>query len=188
MRQKKQNRKAQSGMEYLITYGWAVLIVGIVVLLLLSLKVLDVDWWSVKNEAYMLSSFGIPDFKASPYLSSPDDTTVLIFQFVNNRGTNITIWNITAEDVEIGNPGGGLYVWDCPEPTTCILMHSIYNASPTLPFNMTAGKRLIINGTIPIPGEVNTVFTAKLQFVYSSPRSSQNHSETGMIRGRIEPE
>lgn len=181
MTSKKKTRKAQSGMEYLITYGWAVLIVGIVVLLLLSLKVLDVDWWMVKNEVWMLSSFGIPDFRASPYTPNSDTTSVLIFQLINNRGTNVTIVDITVDDVQLGSPGGGIFVHDCPTPTTCTLN------TTSFPFDMPPGKRLIVNGTIPVPGEVNKVFAVKIQFNYTSPRSTMDHIETGMVRGRIEP-
>ncbi len=181
MKFRKKSKKAQSGMEYLMTYGWAVLVVGIIVLLLLSLRVLDVDWWSVKNEVWMLSSFGIPDFKASPYTPSPSTTSVLIFQLINNRGTNVTVNDITMDDIQVGSLGGGIYVWDCPTPSTC------YLNSTTFPFNMTPGKRLIVNGTISVPGEVNTVFTSKVQIKYTSPRSTLEHRETGMMRGRIEP-
>ena len=181
-------------MEYLITYGWAVLIVGIVLLLLLSLKVLDVDWWSVSNEVWGLSTFAVPDFKATPFTSSPSDTSVIIFQLINNKGTNVTITDITVKDSlgvdqSVGFPIGtgpppaiiGAYVWYCPTPSTCAFEKIGF------PFNMTPGQRIVVNGTIGIPGDINAVFTTKIQIIYASPRSTTNHSDTGMMRGRVEP-
>jgi hypothetical protein len=173
-------------MEYLITYGWAVLVVGIVFLLLLSLKVFDVDWWGVENKVYMTSSFKIPDFKATPYTPNPGTTSVLLFQLINNRGSNVTIWNITVRDAagtdrELGRLGGRLDVYHCPSSTVCD------SNATAFPFNMTAGERFVVNGTMGVPGEMNTVFTTKIQIIYDSPHSSQNHTDTGQIRGRIEP-
>jgi hypothetical protein len=183
----KRSRKAQTGMEYLMTYGWAVLVVGIIILLLLSLKVFDIDWYSVKNEVWMLSSFDVPDFKATPYFPDPNQKTVLMFQLINNRGTNVTITGITFRssadnDVPIGlTSSEGVYVWYCPTTSTCSLNATFF------PFNMTPGQRMIVNGTIDIPGEMNVVFTTKLVITYRSPRSTIDHVETGMMRGRVEP-
>jgi hypothetical protein len=192
----RKTKKAQSGMEYLITYGWAVLIVGIVLLLLMSLKVLDINW-TVQNDVWMLSSFTIPDFKATPYdVNDMQQGSVLIFQLINNRGSNVTIWNITVsspsgEDIGLGHPPatrGGLRVYYCDpmDPSNC----SEY--ATQFPFNMTAGQRMIVNGSVWVPGETNAVFTAKLQINYTTPRSEEQipiryHYDTGMIRGRIEP-
>jgi hypothetical protein len=183
---KKKSKKAQSGMEYLITYGWAILIVGIVLLLLLSLRVLDVDWWSVSNEVWGLSTFAVPDFKATPYVPSPGDTSVLLFQLINNKGTNVTIYDVAIKD-SLGvdhSVGfiGGVYVWYCPTQSTCT-----FNTS-SFPFNMTPGQRMVLNGTMGMPGDINTVFTTKIQIQYTSPRSNQTHTDTGMMRGRVEPD
>ncbi len=182
-------KRAQSGMEYLITYGWAILLLGIIILLILSLRVLDVDWWSVQNDVWMLSSFSIPDFKATQFDPAPTTTSVLLFQLINDRGTNVTILNITVRDssgndIQIGQPGGQkVYAWYCPGVTCSI------NAT-AFPINMTSGERLIINGTIGMPGDLNTVFTTKIQINYTTPRSDigMSYLDTGMIRGRIEPQ
>ncbi len=180
--------KAQTGMEYLMTYGWAMLIVGIIVLLLMSLKVFDANFFNVSNECWMFSSFGIPDFKVTPHPDSPETRSVIIFQMINNRGTNITVSGITLKDqdgndVPIGfGDSPQLYVWQCPVGSgTCTV-----NAT-AFPFNMTAGQRFIVNGTMEIPGDMNLVFTTKLAINYTSPRSDVIHTETGMCRGRIEP-
>ena len=174
-------------MEYLMTYGWAVLIVGIIILLLMSLRVLDVDWWSVQNEVWMLSSFSISDFKTTPHPVQSATTSVLIFQLINNRGTNVSIEEIRVRDRDgnellLGQGFEGIFVWYC-DASGC-------EATPrarAFPFNMTPGERMIVNGTIGIPGDINTVFTTKIEISYNSPRSSQNHTDTGMMRGRIEP-
>ena len=185
--------KAQSGMEYLMTYGWAVLVVGIVVLLLMSLRVLDVDWWSVQNQVYGLSTFKISDFKATPHPANPTQRSVLIFQFINNRPTNVTISEMTFEgsdgnDYTLGQGDSPpIFVWYCPTIKTneCDAGNCCLNATQ-FPINMTAGQRFIINGTIQIPGEINTVFMTNVIIKYTSPRSDVNHSDTGKMRGRVE--
>lgn len=180
-------------MEYLMTYGWAVLVVGIVILLLMSLRVLDVDWWSVQNQVYGLATFGIPDFKATPHPTNPTQASVLIFQFINNRGTNVTISEMTFEGSD-GNDyklGQGdipqIYVYYCPTVTTpeCAAGSCCLNATD-FPFNMTSGQRFVINGTIWVPGEINNVFMTNVIVKYTSPRSEVSHTDTGKMRGRVE--
>ena len=180
------NKKAQTGMEYLMTYGWAMLVVGVIILLLMSLRVLDVDWWSVQNQVFGLSTFGMPDFKATPYPTDPAKS-IFIFQLINNKGSNVTVYDMTFEGADSIDYllGDGelphIYVWQCPAGnTTCSL-----NAT-AFPFNMTAGQRFIVNGTIRVPGDINTVFSSVVIITYSSPRSVVNHTDTGKVRGRIE--
>ena len=179
-------------MEYLMTYGWAVLVVGIVLLLLMSLRVLDVDWWSVQNEVFGLATFAIPDFKATPHPTKPAQASVLIFQFINNRGTNVTVLDMTFEgadgnDVSLGQGDSPpIFVWYCPTVPTAECPASCCLNATYFPFNMTPGQRFIINGTIMVPGDVNPVFMTNVIIKYRSPRSTVDHTDSGKIRGRIE--
>jgi hypothetical protein len=184
---KQKSRKAQSGMEYLMTYGWAVLIVGVIILLLMSLKVLDVDWFSIQNEVFGLSTFNVPDFKVTPHVPPAPDDSLIIFQLINNKGSNVTIASIEFQksDGSYDILGSAdlipIYVWQCNLTGECSI-----NATH-FPFNMTAGQRFVVNGSLRgVRGDVNTVFTSNIKIKYNSTRSIVDHWDTGKVRGRVE--
>jgi len=132
-----------------------------------------------KDECYYLSAFTIRDFKITPHVSDPTRST-FISQLINNRGTNVTVWDVKFEsssyhDIVLGegeNPQ--IYVWNC-SPESCDLVTTSY------PFTMKPGQKLVVNGTIRIPSDQN-FDDFKLAITYETPRLLQNHTDTGTLK------
>lgn len=164
-------------MEYLITYGWAVIVVGVVVLLLMSLRVFDVNWFSVRNEAFGLGSFSVPDFRVVPAGANMR----LMFYLINNNRYQLNVTGIKIGENDIGlGPGAG-----------DIRFTSNGTAIDFIPspggFAIGPGERVLVNGTTAdITGDINTVFSAKIEMFFNTT-SGNSHTETGLLRGRIEP-
>ena len=96
--------KGQAAMEYLVTYGWALLILFIVVAYLLT------------SGAFSASSFAAqecvlqPDLSCSPFVIYRDGTsTMLKFTLTNGLGFPINISSINYTTVGIGAPGRRIY-------------------------------------------------------------------------------
>lgn len=83
--------KAQSGMDFLMTYGWALLIVVIVVGALFGLGIFD-EGTFVGNKASGFTNVGVKAWQLS-------SSGTLQLQLQNNVGSDI---NITRVDVTIG--------------------------------------------------------------------------------------
>lgn len=107
-----QNFKSQSAMEYLTTYGWAILIIAIVIAVLFELNIFNPNYWTPKippgscivsrgtyGSASLVGSCGegIPKFVAqfngqNGYINIPDNSTLDPTQSIT-----ITAWaNIAA--------------------------------------------------------------------------------------------
>ena len=130
------------------------------------------------TECWGLSSFSIPDFKITPLQSDSTKKSTLLTPLINNRGTNVTVWNIMFKNSKYNNITLGddetpqIYVWNCSsEP--CDLVATFF------PFKMAPGQRLIVNGTIPIP--YDQLDNLKIDIIFETPRSSQNHTDTGFL-------
>ncbi|MEM3372693.1 MAG: hypothetical protein QXF76_00555, partial [Candidatus Anstonellales archaeon] len=83
--------KAQSGMDFLMTYGWALLIVVIVVGALFGLGIFD-EGTFVGNKASGFTNVGVKAWQLS-------STGTLQLQLQNNVGSDI---RITAVNVTLG--------------------------------------------------------------------------------------
>jgi len=83
-------RKGQSAMEYLMTYGWAILIVIIVAAVLFSMGVFNPATYTT-TAATGFSGFNVPagGFKL-------DTTGALTMQITNGVGASISITTVTA--------------------------------------------------------------------------------------------
>jgi hypothetical protein len=85
---KKAKRKAQSAMEYLMTYGWAILIVIIVAAALYALGVFNPATWT-GHSATGFGALGVP----SDWVYSNTTYNITIR---NGLGETVTIHNVTA--------------------------------------------------------------------------------------------
>src|SRR5271169_2972658 len=77
------NSKAQSAMEYLMTYGWAILIIAVVLAALFSLNVFNA------GAQLGTSCIGQPGYSCS----SPSLTSYGLLTFTLGQGTGSTIYN-----------------------------------------------------------------------------------------------
>lgn len=94
--------RAQSAMEYLVTYGWALLALFAVLAILIS------------SGAFSTSNFTNPECTFQPdlpcnsfilYKNSSSGTARLIFNITNGLGFNMSIGNITYSVVDMGDAG-----------------------------------------------------------------------------------
>jgi len=91
MRTFRNNKKGQSAMEYLMTYGWAILIVIIVAAVLFSLGVFDPSSYT-QTAAVGFSGFNVP--AGGFQLSSTSGNITM--QLTNGVGANIDITSTCA--------------------------------------------------------------------------------------------
>ncbi len=91
--------KAQSAMEYLMTYGWAVLVIAIIASLLMAFGIFDLGNSSTPNSCVPISGFGC---------SSPSYTTNGVSAVISEGGGSYynNAWGfITSDSEHIGSSG-----------------------------------------------------------------------------------
>jgi hypothetical protein len=148
--------KGQSALEYLITYGWAIVAIGVIIMLLFYLGAFNpAEWVPVSNQAVGLSTFGVTDFTVN------GSGTITLY-LVNNAQTSV---NLTA--IKIMNS-------------------SLTGLSPALPQLMTPGANLTITGNSTITGTVGTAFYSDPISFNFTVIGGASHSDSGILRGKID--
>ncbi len=87
------NRKGQTAMEYLMTYGWAILIIIIVAAALFALGVFNPGTFT-QSTSVGFSQFNVPT-GSWQWLSTPDPDTFTII-LANQAGSRIEVNNVVA--------------------------------------------------------------------------------------------
>jgi hypothetical protein len=153
-------QKGQGAMEYLMTYGWAILVVMIVGIVMWQLGIFNMGSTAV-------TSSGFPKIK--PQLTSCKMSTAGAFSclFTNGAGAGIAI-----DMVSVTAGVGG----------TCTTI------APTLPANVGIGTNFQIAATGCKTGAVGDPYTATLYISYrvAVAGTSVNHNDTGLVRGPYE--
>ncbi len=88
-------RPAQGALEYLITYGWAILIIVIIGGALFALGVFNPSSWVSNKRATGFTALQIKDWA---FMGTTPTATVneLIFRFQNKAGYPITLWGVNS--------------------------------------------------------------------------------------------
>ncbi len=81
-------RRSQGALEYLITYGWAILIIVIIGGALFSLGVFNPSTWGANKRATGFSSFELRDWKLN--------ASGIFLAVANRFGDSVTITNVSA--------------------------------------------------------------------------------------------
>ena len=81
-------KKAQAGLDFLMTYGWALLLIVLVVGALFALGIFDIGNF-LGNRVAGFSNIGVNAWRVA-------DDGVLTVKFSNKAGTDINITNINA--------------------------------------------------------------------------------------------
>jgi len=101
--------RAQAAMEYLVTYGWALLILVVVVAYLLTSGAFSANSFAAQECVLQ------PDLSCSPYvLYREGDTTTLLFTLTNGLGFPIKITGVNYTTTGIGASGRMVYVGTPP--------------------------------------------------------------------------
>jgi len=144
--------RAQSAMEYLMTYGWAILIIGVVLGVLFSMGVF--------NSSSLVGTTCRPItgyYCENPVLINTTGQLTLTI----GQGTGTTYSNVIAYIV----PSGSTFNTSAPSNSIGIL-NSGQTVSPT--FNLASLPS--IKNSLPLP--VGTVFTGQVWLVYNSVYAS----------------
>jgi hypothetical protein len=161
-------RKGQGAMEYLMTYGWAILVVMVVGIVMWQLGIFNMG-------SATLTSTGFAKIK--PQLAATgvnrDGTPIMVF--TNGVGTNIRLT-------------GGVITFD-GVATTCALTEGNF-LSGTGDNNVPAGGNFRISrascaGVSGSPGDVYNA-QVSLGYVVSIGGIETSHTESGNIRGPFE--
>ncbi len=156
-------RKAQGAMEYLMTYGWAILVVMVVGIVMWQLGIFNLGG----SVATTSSGFGA----IKPQLASTAMGTDASFQsiFTNGAGTSIIVGDILLNDSSV--PGG----------CTTLL--------PVSGDTIGAGDNFLITGdTCLTTGSIGspTVFVIQIPYDISIGGQTVTKSSSGTIRGAYE--
>ena len=150
-------KKGQAALEYLLTYGWAILIVIIVGASLYSLGVFTPGQWTGKRQTGF-SQFRIEDFKL-------DTDEILTVVFKNQVGKTVTLTNIEATY----------------KGKICSFGLSNTTVSPTLIYNESKDCTTQF-GTL----EEKTSYSIAVDFFYVDSDSGLSHTDSGTLFGSVE--
>ncbi|MEM4634216.1 MAG: hypothetical protein QW275_03615 [Candidatus Anstonellaceae archaeon] len=108
-------KKAQAAMEYLVTYGWALLALFIVVAFLISSGAFSTSAFSVQECIFQ------PDLPCTSFILYKDGSggasqTKLRFTLVNGLGFPMNISNVTYTTSDLGESGRKDWVGAIPSP------------------------------------------------------------------------
>lgn len=150
-------KKGQSAIEYLITYGWMIIALVAIIALLFYLGVLSpTTWFATSNEVTGLSTFTVTDFAVTP-------SGYFTIYIKSGAGARTRITNIKVKGV------------------------SLTGVSPTLPIDMNPGQNRTISGTSTLTGgSGESFYNANLEIIYDVVGGGSNHTDSGVMRGRFQ--
>ena len=110
--------RGQAAMEYLVTYGWALLALFIVIALLISSGAFSASSYAVQ-ECTFQPDLPCPSFMLYKSTSGAPNTT-LQFSLANGLGFPINITNVTYTATGLGDQGRNTYTGNRPVPSGVI--------------------------------------------------------------------
>ncbi|MCX6777158.1 MAG: hypothetical protein NTY73_04305 [Candidatus Micrarchaeota archaeon] len=148
--------RGQTALEYLITYGWAIVAISVIMVLLFYMNVFNpATWMPVSNEAVGLSVFGITDF-------SVNGSGWIVLYVVNNAQASVNLTDIKIQGSSLASP------------------------SPSLPRLLSPGTNLTISGISTIVGNKGDAFYSDAIAFNYSVIGGANHTDSGILRGKID--
>ncbi len=162
-------KKGQAALEYLLTYGWAILIVIIVGASLYALGIFTPGQWTGQRQTGF-AAFNVIDFKV-------DTEANLILIFENRIGKSVELTDVQAtfrgEDCEFNLSE----VYDGPYDDENITASSI---SPGKRYwtELNCGNETIEDGSS---------YSINVDFHYLDPDSGLTHVDAGTLIGAVEP-
>jgi hypothetical protein len=170
---KRMGNKGQGAMEYLMTYGWAILVVMIVGVVLWQLGIFKIGQTSTTTSGWTKLA---PLSSSIVYRSSPETFSA---QFNNLNGVPIRIRDAGATEKISGV--------SC---NTTLYVDTTAKASlPASPVTTGAGDTFTLNCTCPLANKnPQDTYNMEITVVYDSVlgATSTEHTETGTIQGPAE--
>lgn len=150
-------RKAQGALEYLITYGWAILIIVIIGGALFGLGIFNPSSWVANKRASGFSSVFLKDWKFS--------SSGAQFVFANQFGSDLDLDSIT-----VSSP-----------TTTFACTNTSASDLPTVKVNDAAVMVVSSCSAVPPRG---VSYTVLVQITFTS--GGVQHVDSGTLSGKIE--
>jgi hypothetical protein len=155
-------RRGQGAMEYLMTYGWAILVVMIVGLAMWRLGI-----FSMGSTSLTTTGFG----KLKPQLAGTGLTSAGVFNgiFTNGAGTGITITSFTINNTITG--------------VACSTTTTLAGFGP-----VSTGGNFLITGSGCGSGKAGDsyIIDVKIGYDVNVGGTITSHTESGSIRGPLE--
>lgn len=142
------NKKAQSALEYLMTYGWALLIIAIVGVALYATGVLNPSTWT-RTQASGFAQLGMPSTWEYTATSGAFSAT-----FINGAGERITVTSVIYNDGTITDTdslnttvsAGDTFA--SSGTLTAVTAGDTYSVSVTVNYDDAQGSARLDSGTI----------------------------------------
>jgi len=144
-------------MEFIATYGWALLIVVVVISIVLQMGVFNsLNYVRPGDEVTGFNSFDVSD---TLVLESGD----IQMSMSNKLGEPVTITEILVDDLPLAS------------------------VSPALPLSLPAGGRVTITGESAAGGRAGEIYHAKVSVKFDVQRGTSDHRDSGTLRGELQP-
>jgi len=144
--------KGQTAMEYLATYGWAFLVLVIILGVLIELGVFN-SGVQFQTSANVI---GFNTFNVNRFLVRSSGNFEM--SLTNMLEDTVTIREITVDGSPLTNP------------------------SPALPFNLTAGANVTINADSSFTGNAGSLYTARMSIRFDVDRGTADHLDAGLLK------
>ena len=159
----KPKKRGQTALEYLVTYGWALLVIVIIAGILWYFGVFNPAKWTQEKQCGGFSSVQCIDFKINT-------SGILTLKIGNKAGTALTSLNITA--------GNGTKML-CTGGTTLAANQQVTCAVNVTDATLADGNVLIMPLTTGTSYEISNITMG-----FNSQGIS--HSDIGFVKGKIE--
>lgn len=154
--------RGQTGMEYLMTYGWAILVIVVVALVLWQMGIFEIGKTTEPGKR------GFSQIRPLDWRLTTGGN--LEITLLNDAGM---ILNLTQVSAEITSGGGGL---------PCV----ISGGTGTLSVFRPAQSHQVQFTTCPVTDDVGSYFRIEVEIQYINPSSGLQHTSYGEIWGGIE--
>lgn len=166
-------KKGQAAMEFLMTYGWAILVVLAAIGALAYFGILSPDRW-LPTKCTMAGGFSCVEHKVG--LTSPQ----IYLRLQNNLGSDIltgAVFNITSSDCTItaitSSVGGNFHAGT--GSATFTLTDALQNGDE-IPLQIACSETFSLNQRV----------RARLAVTYVKSQETQTHTATGEISSKAE--
>ncbi len=160
-------RKSQAALEYLITYGWAILLIVIVGGALFSLGIFNPTNWLSNKRATGFSSFHVDDWAFYPGQGLGTLTMVV----GNKFGSNMRIYNITVV---------GTFA------TEGQTLNDTAGAAAYIDVSPDERVKLYVIGFNNVDPGIGTAYKMDVHIDFAALETGLNHTDYGALTGKTE--
>lgn len=156
-------RKGQSALEYMLTYGWAILVIILVGIMVWQLGILDMSKTTQKD------SRGFSEMTLLDWVVGVDGEVDLVIQ--NNAGTMVDVDQVSADFMVGGVDGGGAKCTDWTDGITDFRPGSV--------------QKITLENCGP-NGDPGDYFKMNITIEYVNKASTLQHVSYGTLWGPLE--